>query len=78
MKQNYCQIEQINQLLITLNVVFVSCFLGCSGLTESIGLSVWSTAGGTVREGLADMSLLEKLCHLGVGFEISKAYIVSN
>lgn len=53
--------------------------LRCDGLNENgpkglIYLKACATDGGTVWEGLAGVALLEAVCHLRVGVEVSKAH----
>ena len=50
----------------------------CCGLNENgphrlICLNAWSPVVGTVWEGLGVVALMEKVCHWGLGFEVSKA-----
>lgn len=46
---------------------------------DSLGfrcLNPWSLFSGTVWEGLGGVTLLDKVCHWGVGFGISKGHVI--
>ena len=59
------------------------CVCVCVGLNKNGHyrlryLNAWFPLGGTVWEGLRCMALLEEVCHLGVGCDVSKALAVLN